>query len=128
MRRARRPVTPSLLVLAFLLAVAACGPLRQGSASESATVSFANESLNPADVFAVTASGATRIGSVQGGRTEELTVPAHLVRSGGGVRIVARLFPTRNTVETERLTLLPGDRIVVRLPSMGNFLAVLPGD
>src|SRR2546423_1395977 len=66
----------------FVVAVAAtalmgCGPFHHGP-DDTAHVVFVNESLDQADVYAVTSGGGdpVRIGTVMGNRTETLTLPA----------------------------------------------------
>lgn len=110
-------------------ATAACGPLRhRTSAQERAVIEFTNESLDQADVYAVTAAQSIRIGTVLAGRTEELVVPVDIARQGQSVNVVARLLAQSNRPSTGPITLGPGQRIEIRLPADQRALVVLPGD
>lgn len=117
-----------LLLPAFLLTVAACNAFRRGGpAPEPATVYFVNESLDQADVFAVTQSGDyRRIGTVMAGRTDTLTVPASMLVSGGAINIYARLLASPRRPETGPVTIFPGEVYLVRLPSDERLLSFLP--
>jgi hypothetical protein len=113
--------------LAFLLLLAACGPFRRTPPGDEVIVTFVNESQMQADLFAVSSAGTRRLATVQAGRTEQIIVPESVViTGGGGVNFVARLFPRRNTLQSGRVTVLPGDRFTVRLPSTANVLAITP--
>jgi hypothetical protein len=93
----------------------------------AATVIFANESMNQADVYAVLAGGQSqRIGTVFAGRTDTLDIPSNVTSAGGTVSIVARLLAHAYAPSTGPLTLNPGDRIRVTLPSTARSLSVLP--
>src|SRR5687768_367837 len=85
-----RWAAPAVLVLA---AVAACGPFRGGAGPAPAVIYFTNESLDQSTVY-IAGPGLDfrRIGTVFAGRTDTLTVPAHLAARGGQFNIVARLL------------------------------------
>jgi hypothetical protein len=111
-----------------LAATGACGPLRhRATPQEQAIVSFTNESLDQADVYAVTAVQAIRIGTVMAGRTENLIVPADIAFRGDNVNVVARLLAQRNRPQSGPITLRPGERLEIRLPMDQRALLVLPG-
>ena len=118
------------LGLALALGVtAACGPLRnRATPQERAVISFTNESLDQADVYAVTATQAIRIGTVLDGRTEELVVPADIAFRGQNMNVVARLLAQSYRPSSGPISLSPGQRITVRLPMDQRMLVVLPGD
>jgi hypothetical protein len=118
------------LGLALALGVtAACGPLRnRATPQERAVISFTNESLDQADVYAVTATQAIRIGTVLAGRTEELVVPADIAFRGQNMNVVARLLAQSYRPSSGPISLSPGQRITVRLPMDQRMLVVLPGD
>jgi hypothetical protein len=120
-----------LLLAATLLLPAACSRNRAGQTNEAdngpATVVFSNESLNQADLFAVLPGiGSRKLGTVQAGRTEELTVPADIVRRSGSLNLVARMLARTDTPGSGPIALHPGDRIQVRLPIDGKTLFVAP--
>jgi hypothetical protein len=118
-------VSRSLATL--LLAAAACGPMRRGTAVPPAIVVFTNESTDLADVYAVSSSGATaRIGSVTAGRTESLRIPVTVLGGTGVVNVVARILASSRRPSSGQITLRPGDKIAITLPSTQNILTVLP--
>lgn len=116
------------------LALAVAGPVSTASCGRFihngepvAQVVFANESLDQADVYAVLNGGQSqRIGTVFAGRTETLDIPRNITSAGGTVSIVARLLAHTYAPSTGPLTLNPGDRIRITLPSNGRSLSVLP--
>jgi predicted trehalose synthase len=116
---------------AGLAALAACGPFRRTATSTQppALLYFTNESLDQADVFAVTSSNQrTRIGTVFAGRTDTLTVPREIAARGDNVNIVVRLLARSATPASGPVPIRPGDHLVVRLPSDQKLLVVLPGN
>jgi len=114
------------LALAGSSSIAACGPFMH-SGAPAAQVIFANQSLDQADVYAVLNGGQSqRIGTVFAGRTETLDIPRNITAAGGTVSIVARLLAHTYTPSTGPLTLNPGDRVRVTLPSNARSLSVVP--
>ena len=114
------------LALAGSSTTASCGRFIH-TGQPVAQVIFANESLDQADVYAVLNGGQSqRIGTVFAGRTETLDIPTNITSAGGTVSIVARLLAHTYAPSTGPLTLNPGDRIRVTLPSTGRSLSVLP--
>jgi hypothetical protein len=117
--------------VSLALAAAAAGCARgarpsAGASTDPAVVIFSNQSLQEADVYAVPRSGTrVRIGTVQAGRTDTLTVGGSAL-AGGAVTIVASLLAVGSAPRTGPVTLLPGDRIAVTLPPSMNSLSVLP--
>ena len=115
---------------AVAIAGTACGPVRtdpNAVPANRAVVYFTNESLDQADVYAIT-SGAlrTRIGTVMAGRTEALAIP-DVVIGTGDVNVVARLLARSGYVDTGPFTLQAGDEYSVRLASSNaRSLLLLP--
>src|ERR1051325_9423842 len=105
----------------FVIAIAAatlagCGPLRAGS-SDTAKIVFSNQSLDQADVYAITGAGEpVRIGTVTPNRTETLTVPPPF-STGIDFAVIARVLSRANPLGSGRLTLRPGESVSIRLPS-----------
>ncbi|MEO8561365.1 MAG: hypothetical protein ABI601_04770 [bacterium] len=127
LRRGMRP----LLLAAALVLPAACSRNHPGPDDESmngpAKIVFTNESLNQADLFAVVQGGqARKLGTVMAGRTEELVVPADIVRRSGNLNLVARLLARSNTPSSGPVAFHAGDRLLVRLPIDGKTLFVAP--
>jgi len=116
------------LLPALLLTAAACNAFRRGgSAPEPATIYFANESLDQADVYAVAQSGDyRRIGTVMAGRTDTLTVPSSMLASGGSLNIYVRLLASSRRPQTGPVTMFGGEAYLVRLPSDERLLSFLP--
>ena len=108
-----------------LCVVGACGPLRRGP--EAALVIFTNQSLDQADVYAVSSSGAqTRIGTVMPGRTDTLRVRQGAVGGDNQANLVARILARSRAPNSGLVTLAPGDRVQVTLSSDERILSVLP--
>lgn len=125
-RRGRRV---ALGVFAIATAVAAaCGPFRRGGAGrEPAVLYFTNESLDQADVYAITSSGqSVRIGTVFAGRTDTLVVPPDIAARGDNVNLVARLLANPARPSTGPISIRAGDRIQIRLPVDQKLLVVQP--
>ena|SRR5689334_1881979 len=118
-----RRLIPMALVLGL---AAACGPLRKGGPAP-ARVIFSNQSLDQADVYAVSSGGAqTRIGTVMAGRTDTLRIPSSAMGADYSTNIVARILARSRTPSTGRFALNPGDLVTVTLSSDERILSVLP--
>lgn len=130
MIRFRTSVDPrrgAQLLLVLLAITTACGPLRRGPEREQTVLTFTNESTTQADVFAQTPGGLVRLGTVYPNKTEEFRLPENVMLSAsGGLNVIARLLPSRASVETGALTVVHGDRFLVRLPAAQNLLVVTP--
>ena len=89
---------------------------------------FENQSMEQADVYAVSTGGSApiRIGTVFAGRRETLNVRGTALGGGGSMQIVARLLGSSRAPRTAPVTLTPGERLLVTLSSDGNMLSVLP--
>jgi hypothetical protein len=88
---------------------------------------FSNQSLDQADVYAISSSGGqTRIGTVMAGRTDTLRLPAGAVGGDNSANIVARILASSRTPSTGPVTLNPGDRVQVTLGTDERILSVLP--
>jgi hypothetical protein len=115
-----------LVLFAALLGVpAACGPFHRGEVSQGQII-FVNESTDQADVYAAGPDGnPIRIGTVFGGRTETLTVPATVVSQAGNITVTARILAD-GAVRSGGFSLAPGDTMKVTLPPDKRTLVVLP--
>ena len=103
---------------------AACGPLRHRP-DDPASVVFVNQSLDQADVYAVSSSAAQmRIGTVMPGRTQTLSLPHTMVP--GMLRVVARVLSKSVAPSTEPLSVTAGWRAQVTPPVDEKMLTVLP--
>jgi hypothetical protein len=111
----------------ILAATAACGPVRRGAGPQPALLFFRNESLEQAAVYVAAAGlGFRRIGTVFGGQTDTLAVPADLAMRGGTLNIVARLLARSEVPQTGPVSIRPGEHYEVRLPPDGRLMAFLP--
>ena len=121
----------SRVVAASIPIVAAgCGPMRANSSlsqPEAAIVYFSNESLDQADVYAISSNSMrTRIGTVLAGQTQALPISEMAIGSGD-VTVVARLLAHSGYITAGPLSLHPGDRYSIRLPSdVASTLVILP--
>ena len=118
----------SLVIAVAILSTAACGGSRRYPAAEQqrAVVSFTNESMDKAEVYAVTSGQSVRLGTVFAGRTERLVVPPDVAFRGSNVNFVARLLARRNQPQSGPISLRPGDHLEVRLPTDQRQLVVMP--
>ena len=125
----RRTSLRGLAIALVLGGTAACGPLRnRPSTQERAVIEFKNESLDQANVYAVTATQSIRLGTVGAGRTELLTVPTDIAFRGENMNVVARLLAQPNRPSSGPISISPGQRIEIRLPMDQRSLYVLPGN
>ena len=125
----RRAHVRSAGIALALAATTACGGFRnRQSAQERAVISFTNESLDQATVYAVTGTQSIRIGTVLAGRTENLVIPGDIAFRGQSLSVVARLLAHSRRPSSGPITLSPGQRIEVRLPMDQRQLVVLPGN
>ena len=114
------------VVAAVGLVLGGCGPLHRVDRPD-ATVVFHNESIDQADVYALGSGGdAMRIGTVFGGRTETLRVPASAMGGSQNVNIVVRIFPGGRVVASGPFGLAPGESMNVTLTGDEKMLSVLP--
>ncbi len=125
-RSSRRNAFGIAALAIFLALGAACGPFHMGS-DQRAYLIFSNESLDQADVFATGSDGLPiRIGTVFAGRTDTLPVPETVTGQGGTVNISARLLARLGVPRSGPISIRPGDRFQVRLPTDEKMLVVLP--
>lgn len=133
MRNTRvRPLHHLGLVAALLAPVAGCSSAMTargtGRGAPAATVAFVNQGLEQANVYAIGQSGEWyRVGTVSGGQTARLRIPASLVASSQTINIVARPLATSRLATSGPVTVRPGDALTVTLPMSQNLLSVLPG-
>lgn len=125
-RRARR-----LATVIAVVGTGACGPLHRQQAADHpqpAIVIFKNESLDQAEVYAISPGGGVRrIGTVFGGRTDTLIVPADLTVPRGPVNIVARIFSQSRSPATGPVSMYGGMLYLVGLRNDERILSVVNG-
>lgn len=117
-----------ILGVASVLAASACGHFGFGGPGpDDALVIFHNESLDQADVYAISpGSDWIRIGTVLPNRADTLVVHSSLIGQGSGVNIVARLLASTRAPSTGNIPLRGGDMYDVRLPADERTLVALP--
>ncbi len=121
---------PTVAAAAVALALVACGGRRTAPTPEvPAFVVFENQTLFEATVFATARGGVPRrVGIVAPNRTQTLALRGDVLAAGGagGVTISARLLADRRMPTTGPITVRPGDRFRVTLPTAANILSVVP--
>lgn len=115
------------VIAAMMSAAVACGPFRRGSNDQPpAILYFTNESLDAADIFAVTAAGQrVRLGTVFAGRTDTLVVPRDII-TGQNLNLFARVLARSVMPQSGPVAIHSGDTLQVRLPIDLKVLVVLP--
>jgi hypothetical protein len=109
------------LFLAVAILTTACGPFHRGP-SGGATVVFNNQTTDQADVYATSGLEPIRIGTVFGGQTSSLNVPATVVGSGS-MSIIAHLLAGPN-ISSGSFTIGAGQTAEIRLPSDKRNLVI----
>jgi hypothetical protein len=132
-RQLRLASSATALAVVLLGTSTGCGPFHRGGGEEEeqqrAEIEFVNESLYPAEVYAVVSGGESiRIGSVMAGRTEVLRVPQQIVDRASTVHIVARPLAQSRSISTGPISISRGERLQVRMPINGTILSVLPSN
>jgi hypothetical protein len=116
-------------LITLLVFAAACSRTTRtgtGEAYRPAVLLFTNQSLDQASVYAIRSGGdVRRIGTVQAGRTEAITLPRDFV-TAGSVNIVAVPLASNRALSTGPVSIRPGDRYSVTLPISENVLTLLP--
>lgn len=113
-----------------VVAAGACGSFHHTPIDNQgpALVIFTNESLDQADVYAISpGGGARRIGTVFAGRSDTLVVPADLTVPRGPVTIVARLMTRSRAPSTGPVSMYPGELYLVGLRNDEKILSVVNG-
>jgi hypothetical protein len=112
------------LVLTIAAIAAACGGGRTLQNGSSATL-LEVENLSTLDmtIYAVTGTGARdRLGTVTALSNETFEIPRSLVVSSLDLRIAADPVGSARTAFSDRLTLIPGETVTIRIPpSVGHF-------
>lgn len=111
-------------LLVFLIALTACGaapPAPAGPASRAASVVVRNDNWSDVVVYALRLGTRQRLGSVVSMTTERLRLPPGVLAGGDGLRLMVDLIGSRETYTTEVVTVLPGDRVELRVQ---NHLAI----
>ena len=116
---------------ALIVTAGACARFKHttvsASSNEPVVVIFTNQSLDQADVFAIAPSGnPQRLGTVMAGHTDTLTLPASVAITAGRVDFVARMLYRNRAPRSGPVSISPGDRLRVTLPSTEDLLGVVP--
>ena len=123
-------LTTRVLALATLVVATACGPFRRNDPNNPPTlIVFTNQSLDQADVYAVTsANQRVRMGTVMAGHTDTLVVPNDIAARGENVNVVARLLAGSYMPSSGPIAIRRGESVQITLPVDQKLLVVLPGD
>jgi hypothetical protein len=117
-----------MVVASLLVAVGACGLMKRGTGQQlpPAVLFFTNETLDQADVYAITSgTQSTRIGTVMSGRTDTLKVPNSIL-GRGDINVVVHLVARTVRPSTGTFSLHSGDQYAIRLPADARALVLLP--
>ena len=115
-----------VLSLATALAGAACGRTARQFDASPPVLTFVNKSLDVVTVYGLRPGGdATRLATVSPGRAEVLRLTAGL-STGGTITIVAVPLAGNRAASSGPISVHPGTRLEITLPSTQNILTVLP--
>ena len=116
-------------LIALLGLAAACSRATKAGTAEAyrpAVLIFTNQALDQARVYAIRSGGdVRRLGTVQSGRTETITLPRDFV-TAGSITIVAVPLASNRAASTGPVSIRPGDRYSVTLPIAEDILSLLP--
>lgn len=112
--------------LALSLGAAACGRTARELDGSPPMLTFSNQSLDQVTVYGLRPGGdATRLATVSPGRTETLRLPAGLA-TAGTITIVSVPLAGNRAASTGPVSIGPGTRLAITLPTSQNILTVLP--
>jgi hypothetical protein len=114
------------LSLALALGGTACARTAREYDASPPMLTFTNQSLDQTTVYGLRPGGdATRLATVSPGRTETLRLPAGLA-TAGTITIVAVPLAGNRATSTGPISIGPGTRLAITLPTSQNILTVLP--
>jgi hypothetical protein len=114
------------IALAVTLGGAACTRTARPADAGPPLLTFNNESLDVVAVYALRPGGdAARLATVSPGRTETLRLPAGLATTGT-ITIVAVPLAGNRAASTGPISVGPGTRLAITMPTAQNILTVLP--
>ena len=103
-----------------LLVLAACNGLRHGSGAMDpnapTVVQVDNQAFLDMAVYAVRSSQRVRLGTANGNRKTNLTVPPGLISGLTPLRFVADPIGATRASVSEEITVAPGDTVVLTIP------------
>lgn len=111
------------LIVALTMLAAACGGGRTLQNRESATMlEVENQSTLDMTIYAISASGVRdRMGTVTALNTARFEIPSHLA-TALDLRFAADPVGSSRTAFSERVTLIPGETVVLQIPpAAGRF-------
>lgn len=112
--------------VAAALGGAACGHAARTADAGRPVLTFSNESMAVTTVYAIRPGGdATRLATVSPGRTATLRLPVS-VTTAGTVTIVAVPLAGNRAASSGPISIGPGTRLAITLPTGQNILTVLP--
>ena len=114
------------LALAAALGGTACSRATRTGDAGPPMLTFTNQSIAVATVYAIRSGGdAIRLASVTPGRSQTLDLPAS-ISTGGTITIVAVPLAGNWAASSGPITITPGTRLEITLPTSTDILRVLP--
>lgn len=112
--------------LALALGGTGCSRMARPADATPPLLTFSNESLDQVTVYGLRPGGdASRLASVPAGRTVMLDLPAHLSTTGSIVIVAVPLAGNR-AASSGQISVGPGTRLTITMPTNQNILTVLP--
>ena len=108
--------------LALVMLAAACShaarsaPPTTPTTEPATTVKVVNDNVLDMNVFVVSSGQRFRLGSVNGGHTEVMTLPRAIVHYSTQLVFEIRSIGNGAVERTERMTVSPGDAVTLMIP------------
>lgn len=126
----RRFASPLLVAIGMMLAITTSCRSTQRADDQTlgATLVFVNQSLENAEVYAVTRGASqVRLGMVMQGERQTFEIPARLLRQGANLTIVARTSARARSISSGPVTATSGEAVHVTLPLGATHLIIETG-
>ena len=126
----RRFAPPLFVAISMMLAITtSCrSAQRADDPTIGATLVFVNQSLENAEVYAVTRGASqVRLGMVMQGERQTFEIPARLLRQGANLTIVARTSARARSISSGPVTATSGEAVHVTLPLGATHLIIETG-
>ena len=113
-----RPLSRWFVPLLLLVLAAGCGArTRAGSDATPVTyVRVTNQSWLDMNIYVIRSGERIRLGTVNGNRTERLTIPRHVVASAVSLRFMADPIGSSRTAQSFDISVYPGDEVTLTIP------------
>ncbi|HSR14959.1 MAG TPA: hypothetical protein VLL51_04365 [Gemmatimonadales bacterium] len=107
----------ALILIATLAGGCSRTPPATVDPTEPSYLEVQNQSFYDMTVYVYRGGARIRLGTVSGNSTQVFEIPRSIASPGIPVRFMADPIGGRRTPYTEEITILPGDTIVMRIPS-----------